>query len=103
MNTIIDNIIKCYKDSQGDVEYFGHAVENELKKAGLLKRETGRWYLDPNGMDWNLPAWRCNLCGGRNDQIPVIDGEGWLSNPYNWSGSQFCPCCGAKMEWLQKN
>lgn len=67
---------------------------------GIVK--TGHWILDPNGMDWNLPAWKCSECGGRNANIPpYIEGKGWENieiNPYLFAGSQYCPSCGARME-----
>ena len=33
------------------------------------ERKKGKWILDPDGMDWNLPAWKCSLCGCRNNNI----------------------------------
>ena len=66
---------------------------------GIVK--TGRWILDPNGMDWNLPAWKCSECGGRNDNIPPYickNGERIDINPYSFAGSQYCPNCGSKMK-----
>lgn len=63
---------------------------------------TGHWVLDPNGMDWNIPAWKCSECGGRNDNIPPYiqgkNGKAIEINPYMFAGSKFCPNCGAKMQ-----
>lgn len=53
----------------------------------------GEWYYDPDGMDWGLGAWRCNQCHVRNANI----GGGENVIPLRWSGSKFCPNCGAKM------
>ena len=62
------------------------------------ERKKGKWILDPDGMDWNLPAWRCSLCGCRNDNIGVVaKGEGLGQNPLMWAGSKYCPNCGARM------
>ena len=56
----------------------------------------GEWVLDPNGMDWNIPAWRCSRCGFVANYIGV-EANGFGSNPMNWAGSNFCPNCGADM------
>lgn len=67
----------------------------------LLKAQEpkkGHWILDPDGMDWGLPAWRCSECGGRNDCLPAYVGGQPAKNIYRWAGSQYCPNCGAKME-----
>lgn len=62
-------------------------------------RETGKWVLDPNGMDWNIPAWRCSECGFVANYIGV-EANGLGSNPMNWAGSNYCPNCGARMEMV---
>lgn len=53
----------------------------------------GRWGWDPNGMDWNLGAFVCSECGCLNHNLPD---DRW--NPYMFTGSKFCPNCGAKMD-----
>ncbi len=61
----------------------------------LKEQKRGHWVLDPDGMDWNIPAWCCSVCGCRNDNIPPnVEKE----NPRRWSGSKYCPNCGAKMD-----
>ena len=72
----------------------------ELLAADVAPVKHGNWWLDPNGMDWNLPAWKCDQCGCKNDMIPpfVRGKDGPIQvNPYLWSGSNYCPSCGAKM------
>ena len=64
----------------------------------LLKEQEpkiGHWILDPDGMDWNIPAWRCSECGNRRNGLPTIDCD--ETNIYLYAGSKFCPNCGAKM------
>ena len=60
-----------------------------------------KWVWDNDAIDWNLGAWVCSECRHRNENIhagmPGINGGVW-SNPYIWSGSNYCPNCGAKME-----
>lgn len=58
------------------------------------KRKRGHWVLDPNGMDWNIPAWVCSECHCRNNNIGV-SAEGFTQNPLAWAGSNFCPNCGS--------
>ena len=60
----------------------------------LYKHEdnTSIWYLDPDGMDWNLPAWKCEKCGCRNSNLPSN-----IKYPMHWSGSKYCPNCGARI------
>lgn len=56
----------------------------------------GHWILDPDGMDWNIPAWVCSICGCRNDNLPVMKNVA-PESIMRFSGSKFCPNCGAKM------
>lgn len=53
----------------------------------------GRWIWNPNGMDWGLGAWMCSECACRNHNIPDDD----RIKPLRFSGSRYCPNCGAKM------
>ena len=66
------------------------------------ERKTGHWVYDKNGMDWNIPAWVCSECHGRNDMIPThIRGKDKMikvENPLRWAGSKYCPNCGARMD-----
>lgn len=65
----------------------------------LLKEQQeqkhGHWFYDPDGMDWGIPAWRCSECRCRNDNIPPNLER---MNPLRWSGSKYCPNCGATMD-----
>lgn len=61
----------------------------------LKEQKHGHWILDPDGMDWGIPAWCCSECHCRNDNIPPNIEK---VNPLRWSGSKFCPNCGAQME-----
>ena len=62
-----------------------------------VSRLQGEWVLDPNGMDWNIPAWRCSRCGFVANYIGV-EANGLGRNPMHWAGSNYCPNCGARMK-----
>ncbi len=59
-----------------------------------------KWVWNDNAMDWNIGAWVCSACGGRNENIhagkPGATGS-LGGNPYMWAGTRYCPNCGAKM------
>lgn len=76
--------------------YGEYAEAINMAIEALADRPTGEWVLDPNGMDWNIPAWRCSECGFVANYIGV-EANGFGKNPMNWAGSKFCPNCGAKM------
>ena len=67
----------------------------------LSEPKTGKWVLDPNGMDWNIPAWRCSECGFVANYIGV-EAKGFGNNPMNWAGSKFCPQCGARITGYER-
>lgn len=53
----------------------------------------GRWEYDENAVDFNIGGWCCSECGTRNNNLPTSE----ATNPYQFSGSNYCPQCGAKM------
>jgi hypothetical protein len=66
-------------------------------------REHAHWELDPDGVDWDIPAWVCSKCGFRNSFIPVkIDlGNGMMltvEDPTVYARTRYCPNCGARMD-----
>ena len=56
-------------------------------------REHGEWIYYPNGTDFGIGAWMCSLCGCRNLNL----GTHADIKPMLFSGSRFCPHCGAIM------
>lgn len=70
------------------IEYFAYGDYGDRPK--------GEWEYDPNGMDWNIPAWRCSECGYVATHIGIAD-KGIGGNPMNWAGSKYCPQCGCKI------
>lgn len=101
---IITDTIILLKEQESEILKYIEGVaklvmENERLKALLKEQEPeiGHWILDPDGMDWNIPAWRCSKCGNRHNGLPTTDccDE---TNIYLFAGSRFCPNCGVKME-----
>ena len=76
----------------------GQMIEDTLKALQEVKIfNHGHWIMDPNGMDWNIPAWVCSECGHRHIGLPIMGGVD-EKNIYRFAGSQFCPNCGAVMD-----
>lgn len=74
---------------------------DRIKALPSAEPKTGKWVLDPNGMDWNIPAWRCSECGFVANYIGV-ESNGLGNNPMNWAGSKFCPQCGARITGYER-
>ena len=87
----IDKLTKAIEE-QPKQKFF---VDSDGKMTPLPVQKHGHWVFDPDGMDWNLPAWKCSECHCKNDNIPPNLER---TNPLRWSGSKFCPNCGAKMD-----
>lgn len=60
----------------------------------VVEVKHGKWIWNPNGMDWGLGAWQCSECACRNNNLPMNN----RTNPLVFSGSKYCPNCGAKMD-----
>ena len=56
------------------------------------------WVWNPNGMDYELGAWQCGRCFTRNNNLPMNN----KINPLMFTGSKYCPECGAKMNAEQE-
>ena len=82
-----------YFDSNTCIADLRNDVFELLKEQPEQKH--GHWVFDPDGMDWNIPAWKCSECHCKNDNIPPNLER---TNPLRWSGSKYCPNCGAKMD-----
>ena len=70
------------------------AREELQKQCDAMTVQQGHWVYDPNAIDWGMGGWVCNLCGNRNNNLPILQQD---CNPYLYAGSQYCPACGAKM------
>lgn len=66
----------------------------EFQAADVATVKHGKWIWNPNGMDWGLGAWECSECACRNSNLPMDN----KINPLVFSGSKYCPHCGAKMD-----
>lgn len=76
-----------------ELKMFAHDALILLEDRGA---KTGHWILDPDGMDWNIPAWKCSECGNIHNGLPIMDCD--EMNIYLYAGSRFCPNCGTRME-----
>jgi rubrerythrin len=74
-------------------EIVKEAVERFKEEYEITDRPQGEWIWDNDAVDWNLGAWICSNCHARNDNIPHSE----KIIPLRWSGSKFCPNCGADM------
>lgn len=54
----------------------------------------GKWVWNPDGIDWGLGAWECSECACRNNNLAMNS----KMNPLMFSGSNYCPNCGTKMD-----
>lgn len=80
---------------------FADMIDHE-ETVDPVKIVHAHWELDPNGMDFGLPAWKCSNCHSKNDMIPPFiptkNGGYVPKNPNAFSGSKYCPNCGARMD-----
>ncbi len=77
-----------------DFEYSTDNCPQFRNNYDIVEVVHARWEYDPNGCDWGIGAWRCSVCGCKNDALP------WDNklNPYDFACSHYCPYCGAKMD-----
>lgn len=84
------------ENGENEYVYDTNAVLESIDRqptADVMEVKYGRWVYDPDGMDWNIGAWRCSECGCKNGNL----GSYSSTNPYHCAGSKFCGNCGAKM------
>lgn len=80
--------------SSGAIGDFALYILGNFPTADVVPVVHGEWYYNENGRDFGLGAWACSCCDTCNHNIPGNPNI----NPYIWSGSKFCPNCGAKMD-----
>ena len=73
--------------------YKAEDIYEALEAVPAAKPKRGKWIWDKDAIDWNIGAWVCSNCHARNDNIPYSE----IIIPLRWSGSNFCPNCGADM------
>ena len=76
-------------------KYARRLIEIATPEKDIAPVRHGNWVYDPNAIDWGMGGWICNLCGNRNNNLPILQQD---CNPYLYAGSQYCPACGAKMD-----
>lgn len=75
--------------SESDIGY----MIRKQPAADVAPVKHGKWRWNQNGMDWGLGAWECSECACRNNNLPINK----KINPLVFSGSKYCPNCGAPM------
>lgn len=92
----LENCIDEVNNTNGYTEDFKTCLRlvKNLPAADAAEVKHGKWIWDPNGMDWGLGTWQCSECACRNNNLPMNN----RINPLVFSGSKYCPNCGAKMD-----
>lgn len=85
-----------YREDPDGIDHALNSVKS-IPSADVAPVVHGKWVYDENGMDWNIPAWRCSECDTVNSALPTFCGKEKL---HLFVGSKFCPQCGAKMDLL---
>jgi hypothetical protein len=97
INTVINMRNRC----GNDINDFYDLLIESVKVLPSAEPKTGKWILDPDGIDWNIPAWSCSECGFMATHIKVEPND-LGGNPLNWAGSKFCPQCGARITGYER-
>lgn len=81
----------------GRCPYHGDTCDENIMNIEVEIPQTvkrGRWEYDEHAVDLNIGGWCCSECGTCNNNLPTSE----AINPYQFSGSSYCPQCGAKMD-----
>lgn len=70
------------------------AVVRDFPAADVAPVVHGRWVYDENATDWGIGGYVCSECKNKNNNLPCNK----VKNVHVFSGSKFCPNCGAKMD-----
>lgn len=54
----------------------------------------GKWIYDHSATDWGIGGYICSECRVKNNNLPCNK----VKNVSFYSGSKYCPNCGAKMD-----
>ena len=57
------------------------------------------WVWDPDAIDWFIGGWKCSNCHCVNHNL----GSNSKENPMFYVGAKYCPECGKKMFYINKN
>ena len=69
-------------------------IINEQDVVDAVEVVHAHWNYNLKGVEWGYDAWECSKCGGKNFNISCNKSV----NPLMFSGSKYCPNCGAKMD-----
>ena len=64
------------------------------KSPKMQGENTAKWEWNEHGVDYNIGSWVCGKCHNRPESMWQWEKA---NNPVRFSGSRYCPNCGAKM------
>ena len=77
-----------------DYAYAAAELVKEIPAADVAPVVHGAWVYDPNANDWGIGGYICSECKSKNNNLPFTR----MKLVKMFSGSEYCPNCGAKME-----
>lgn len=69
-------------------------VLDTVPAADVVEVVHASWEWDPDGMDWDIGAWKCSSCGSKAETWWATDEK---EVPLRCAGSHYCGNCGATM------
>ena len=93
LNNFFDRMIKAFEPcpDKYDAAVFIQSAAVSIPTVAKATSQRSHWVWNPDAVDWGLGAWVCFNCGCCNDNLPHKRNI----HPLNWSGSKYCPNCGA--------
>ena len=95
LNRLLDQNTQRCEELRNQLREAHESYENHLNELEAQLPKRGKWIWDPNGMDWGIGSWVCKNCKARPNTYWQSDPD---IKPLRFSGSHYCPNCGAKME-----
>lgn len=68
-------------------------LRNDYEVSFGEKYHTTKWIWNKDCIDWNIGCWECKSCGAMNTMLSTAP----EINPMQYSASNYCPHCGAKV------
>lgn len=101
MTEYIEREAICYQlEKQESIDGQPRAIRRarrivaDFPAADVVPVVRGRWEWDEHGVDRNIGSWVCGVCHARPETMWQWERT---NNLYRFSGSHYCPNCGADM------